>query len=387
VIARLRHIPTWALPAVVVAAMAALPSAPSAAGAAATSEPSTASATVWLCQPGQATDPCAYSPAATAVSSSGQTSSVAGSDASNSKFDCFYVYPTVSTQLSTNSNLVVGKAEIAAAVDQASRFSQVCNVYSPMYRQVTLAGLAAGFAHNSSTQSIAYDSLLTGWESFLAESDGRPFILIGHSQGSAMLIRLIESQIDHNAALRARLVSAIIPGGNVQVPTGKLVGGSFANVPACTSTTETGCVIAYSTYPSEPPSTSVFGRPGQGVSLQSNQTTSTGEQVLCTNPAALGGNKATLDPFFFTTTQSLGKVNVTTPWVSYPGLYSASCQHSGGATWLQVTPAHISGDPRPLVQVEPNADWGYHTEDVNLALGNLVNDVSSEEAAYASHRH
>ena len=31
---------------------------------------------------------------------------------------------------------------------------------------------------------------LTGWESFLAESDGRPFILIGHSQGSAMLIRL-----------------------------------------------------------------------------------------------------------------------------------------------------------------------------------------------------
>jgi hypothetical protein len=374
----------WVIPAVVVAALIALPTAPGDAAAVVTS---TASATVWLCQPGQAADPCAYSPAAAAVSSSGATSSVAGSDAPNSKFDCFYAYPTVSTQFTTNSNLVVGKAEIAAAVDQASRFSQVCNVYSPMYRQVTLAGLAAGFAHNSSIQSIAYESLLTGWESFLAESDGMPFILIGHSQGSAMLIRLVESQIDHNAALRARLVSAIIPGGNVQVPTGKLVGGSFANVPACTSTTETGCVIAYSSYPSEPPSTSVFGRPGQGVSLQSNQTTSAGEQVLCTNPAALSGGKATLDPFFFTTTQSLGKVNVTTPWVSYPGLYSASCQHGGGATWLQVTPTHVSGDPRPLVEVQPNADWGYHTEDVNLALGNLVKDVSSEEAAYSSHRH
>lgn len=372
------------IPAFVVAAVIALPSAPGDAAALGTSG---ASATVWLCQPGQAADPCAYSPAATAVSSSGATSSVAGSDASNSKFDCFYAYPTVSTQLSTNSNLVVGKAEIATAVDQASRFSQVCNVYSPMYRQVTLAGLAAGFANNSSIQSVAYESLLTGWESFLAESDGRPFILIGHSQGSAMLIRLIESQIDHNPALRARLVSAIIAGGNVQVPTGKLVGGSFANVPACTQTTETGCVIAYSTYPSEPPSTSVFGRPGQGVSLQSNQTTSAGEQVLCTNPAALGGGKATLDPFFFTTTQSLGKVNVTTPWVSYPGLYSASCQHAGGATWLQVTPGHVSGDPRPLVEVQPNADWGYHLEDVNLALGNLVKDASSEEAAYSSHRH
>jgi Protein of unknown function (DUF3089) len=350
-------------------------------------QPLSVPATVWLCQPRQSTDPCAYSTAATAVSSSGATSSVAGGDASNSKFDCFYAYPTVSTQLSMNSNLIVGKAEIAAAVDQASRFSQVCNVYSPMYRQVTLAGLAAGFAHNSSIQSIAYDSLLTGWDSFLAESGGRPFILIGHSQGAAMLIRLIESQIDHNATLRERLVSAIIAGGNVQVPAGKPVGGSFANVPACTSPTETGCVIAYSTFPSEPPSTSVFGRPGQGVSLQSNQTTSTGEQVLCTNPAALSGGTAVLDPFFFATSQSLGKVNVTTPWITYPGLYRASCQHAGGATWLQVTPTHISGDQRPLVQVQPNADWGYHLEDINLTLGNLVQDVSSEEAAYASHRH
>jgi hypothetical protein len=375
------------IPALAVAAMIVLPSAPGGA-AAAVPRSSAAPATVWLCRPGQAADPCAYSSAATAVSSSGATSSVAPSEKSDSKFACFYIYPTVSTQLGTNSNLVVGKAEIEAAVDQASRFSAECDVYSPMYRQVTLVGLAAGFANNSSNQSIAYESLLAGWESFLADySDGRPFILIGHSQGAAMLIRLIESQIDHDAALRARLVSAIIAGGNVQVPTGKLVGGSFANVPACTSATETGCVIAYSTYPSEPPSTSVFGRPGQGVSLQSNQTTSAGEQVLCVNPASLAGGKAALDPFFFTTTQSLGKVDVTTPWVTYPGLYSASCQHAGGATWLQVTPTHVSGDPRPLVQVLPTADWGYHLEDVNLALGNLVKDVSSEEAAYSAHRH
>jgi hypothetical protein len=360
---------------------------PSAPGAAAAVRAAAASQTVWLCQPGQAADPCAYSPAATAVSSSGATSSVAESGASTSKFDCFYAYPTVSTQFSANSNLVVGKAEIATAVDQASRFSSLCDVYSPMYRQVTLVGLAAGFERNSSIQEIAYNSLLSGWQSFLADSDGRPFILIGHSQGAAMLIRLVQSQIDHNASLRARLVSAIIAGGNVQVPTGKLVGGSFANVAACTSATETGCVIAYSTYPSQPPSTSIFGRPGQGVSLQSDQTASAGEQVLCTNPAALAGGKASLDPFFFTTTQSLGKVNVRTPWVTYPGLYSASCEHAGGATWLQVTSTHVSGDPRPLVQVAPNADWGYHDDDINLALGNLVKDVSSEEAAYSAHHH
>jgi Protein of unknown function (DUF3089) len=323
------------------------------------------------------------------VSSSGATSPVAsGGSAASSKFDCFYVYPTVSAQLSANANLVVGRAEIAAAVAQASRFSADCNVYSPMYRQVTLAGLAAGFAHNSATQAIAYNSILAGWQSYLSDySDGRPFILIGHSQGAAMVIRLIESQIDHNASLRERLVSAIILGGNVQVPTGKFVGGSFANVPACTSSVETGCVIAYSSYPAAPPTTSIFGRPGKGVSLQSNQTTSAGEQVLCTNPADLGGGKAELSPFFFATTQSLGKVIVATPWVTYPGLYSASCEQGGGATWLQVTPTHVAGDPRPFVQVSPNADWGYHDQDVNLALGNLVKDVSAEETAYLAHRH
>ena len=36
-----------------------------------------------------------------------------------------------------------------------------------------------------------------------------------------MLIRLIRSQIDDNPALRKRLVSAIILGGNVQVPAGR----------------------------------------------------------------------------------------------------------------------------------------------------------------------
>jgi hypothetical protein len=31
--------------------------------------------------------------------------------------------------------------------------------------------------------------------------------------------------------------------------------------------------------------------------------------------------------------------------------------------------------------------WGLHLDDVNLALGNLVNDVSAEETAYSGHHH
>jgi hypothetical protein len=68
--------------------------------------------------------------------------------------------------------------------------------------------------------------------------------------------------------------------------------------------------------------------------------------------------------------------------VTYPGLYTASCETSGGATWLQVDAAGTPGDPRPTVTAAQGPEWGYHVDDVNLSLGNLVFDVNSEEAAY-----
>ena len=86
-------------------------------------------------------------------------------------------------------------------------------------------------------------------------------MLIGHSQGSLMLIKLIKQEIDNSPAMRKLLVSAILLGGNVLVPEGQLEGGSFKNVPACTSATDTGCVIAYSSFTKEPPANSFFGRP------------------------------------------------------------------------------------------------------------------------------
>jgi Protein of unknown function (DUF3089) len=55
--------------------------------------------------------------------------------------DCFYVYPTMSTEPSDNADLRVQSAEVSAAIAQAARFSQVCRVWAPTYRQVTLAGL------------------------------------------------------------------------------------------------------------------------------------------------------------------------------------------------------------------------------------------------------
>ncbi len=336
---------------------------------------------MWLCRPGLPGDPCTRSLTTTSVAADGARRTLDVQPATSSRFDCFYVYPTVSNQKTANANLHIDQVEIDAAVEQASQFSRVCRVWAPIYRQQTVAGLLDVTAYKQTTD-IAFKSLLSGWRDYLAhDNHGRPFVLIGHSQGAAMLIRLIRSQIDANPALRKQLVSAIVLGGNVQVPVGKVVGGSFQHVPGCTAAAETGCVIAYSSFPSRPPALTLFGRPGTGVSLLSGQTSTAG-QVLCVNPAALGGGTGALEPYFTRAVLGPPGAPVATHWVTYPGLYAATCKSVGGDTWLQVNDVGSSADKRPRVTEADGASWGFHVADVNLALGNLVEDVQRQETAF-----
>ncbi len=341
--------------------------------------------TVWLCRPGSPDDPCATPLDATVVPGSGARSTVDPADAADPPVDCFYVYPTVSAQRTDNANLRVQPAEIAAAVAQASPFSQVCRVWAPMYRQRTEASLARGLGNDPTADAVAYRSLLAGWTDYLKhDNHGRPVVFIGHSQGAAMLIRLLTSQVDTDPALRARVVSAVIAGGNVVVPTGKVVGGTFKHLPLCTSEGQTGCVIAYSTFPAEPPPGALFARPGQGVSLQSGQTATTRVRVACVNPASLAGGTAALSPWFPTATSTPPPPPVTTRWVVYPDLYTAACRSAGGATWLQVDDVAVPGDRRPVVTEPLGPAWGYHLDDVNLVTGNLVEDLRTEIASYTA---
>jgi hypothetical protein len=67
---------------------------------------------------------------------------------------------------------------------------------------------------------------------------------------------------------------------------------------ACRAARQTGCLIGYSTFYGTPPADSRFGRANDRFGLQANPAT---EEVLCTNPAALGGGSGELDPYFATT--------------------------------------------------------------------------------------
>jgi Protein of unknown function (DUF3089) len=350
-----------------------------------------ASGTVWLCRPGLTSDPCTVSTQSTIVQASGprRTAALGGAlpGSRAAQFACFYVYPTASEQRTANANLTVETPEVDAAMAQAAPFSRVCSVWAPMYRQQTSATVQAGLFGNTalfrSSFDVAYRSLLAGWRDFLAHYDrGRPIILIGDSQGSAILIHLIATQLDDDPAVLHRVIVAIIAGGNLQVPTGKTVGATFKHVPECTRPAQIGCVIAYSSFPSKPPPDALFGWPGQGVSLQSGQTAQAGQQVACVNPAALGGGSSDLSPYFPTVSQPGLSPTVSTPWVTYPDLYSASCRIAGGASWLQVTSLGGAHRNRPVVTESLGPEWGYHIDDIGLALGNLLRDVAAAEQAW-----
>jgi hypothetical protein len=304
----------------------------------------TAAGTVWLCRPGLADNPCTPDLNATAVAANGTRTPFSVHPDDGSRFDCFYAYPTVSLQGGDNANLAVDQPEINIAIEQAARFSQVCQVWAPIYRQRPKVGVSSDV---NAAADVAYESLLSAWKDYMANfNHGRPIVIVGHSQGAIMLQRLIETQIDQNPAVRRQVVSAILPGSNT---------GGFANLPACRSQKQTGCTIAYSSYYEQPPDDAIFGRLGG----------------MCTNPANLGGGAGTLDPF----------LRVNNAWVTYPGLYSASCVSAGGATWLQVSVA--PGDPRPRMAEALGPAWGLHEHgDIDLALGNLIQDVATEESAF-----
>jgi hypothetical protein len=358
-------------------------SAAAAAATTATSSPGPdASGTVWLCRPGLATNPCISNLTTTVVGPTGTTSVQKTPVAKNPPIDCFYVYPTVSQQSTVNANLTIDPQERAVADAQASRFSADCRVYAPMYPQLTVSALSGG-----ATQAnllIAYNGVLAAWKDYLAHyNKGRGVVFIGHSQGASMLIRLLKSQVDPKPAVRARMVSALLMGGNVTVPIGKSVGGDFKRIPACRSTKQIGCVVAYSTFIDPPPANSLFGRVGAGVSILTGDGPDPKLQVLCVNPASLSGGKGTMQPYAPRGT-ILGSIGAdsTTPWVESLDQYSSHCQYTGGISWLQVNVIPHQGDTRPVVTQSLGPTWGLHLDDVNLSLGNLTSLVISQAKAY-----
>lgn len=328
--------------------------------------------TVWLCSPDVTDDPCDVPLDSTAVHADGSTTREPAPPRIQ-PVDCFYVYPTVSEATTLNAPLRATAAERRTATAQAARFSSACRVFAPVYRQLTVHALLTGGFGNAHGRAIAHGDVVSAWHDYLNRNPTRRFVLIGHSQGSFELLRLIQEEIDGDAALRGRMVSALLLGGNVKVPSGRLVGGDLQNVPLCASPHQNGCVVTYNSYDAPPPADAIFGRPDRARGLV----------AACTDPAALSGQP--LQPYFPAGRSAAGvgrfpgSERVTTGFVSYPGYLTAACRARAGAAWLQVTVLRAPHDERPAaIPKTLGPAWGLHMIDVNVALGNLVSLVRQQ---------
>lgn len=354
----------------------------------------------WLCWPGKAGDACAIDMTATVVKADGSTSVETFKADPKAPIDCFYVYPTVSNDPGVVSDMTANAEELNVVKQQLARFGSKCRIYAPLYRQFTLTALRAmvsgtpiAGAADPAVRQVGYNDVVDAWNHYLAtQNKGRGVVLIGHSQGSGVLTRMIPAEVE-GKPVQKQLVSALILGSNLGVEKGKDT-GVFKTIPLCKSASQTGCAISYVTFRDTipPPSNSRFGKvPNPAM------------EAACTNPAALAGGSGELKAYLSNAsniassaapnpTWVKGKANPTTPFVTTPGLLTGQCVSKDGFNYLE---AKVNANPADPRTDDINGDvtgpggvvakdWGLHLIDANIAMGNLVDIVGQQAKAYAA---
>lgn len=340
----------------------------------------------WLCLPGR-NDVCSTPLATTALNPNGYGSNGLSPVAKDPPVDCFYVYPTVSRDSGLNSDMNAGPEERGAAASQFARFAGVCRTFAPIYRQMSLASVAAfsmGLADITVPATIAYGDVAAAFRNYIANRNGgRPFVLIGHSQGSAMLQQLIAREIENKPAVAARMKLAILPGYNLLVPQGRLVGGTLQKTPLCSRPGQTGCVISYVSFREKnvPPAGAILGvadKPGM--------------TVACVNPARPGSRDwVPLDGYWYarsTLPVAGGPISWSTegapptPYVRTQGLVSARCVSDGPRGYLSI---RTNADPKDKRTDRIGGEvalfgmflpgWGMHLADLPETQGDLIRQV------------
>ncbi|HEX4337954.1 MAG TPA: DUF3089 domain-containing protein [Polyangiaceae bacterium] len=364
-------------------------------------------AATWACLPGNDPNECHDDIDATEFLKDNTTQIDKHTILKDPPFDCFYVYPTVA--LGGGGNMT-DFSDISLVLDpllaQAARFTQLCEVYAPLYRQVSLsfgggaaadAGAAAGDAGAadagaagfpiSGDATLAYGDVEAAFNYYMAHyNKGRKFVLMGHSQGTAMLTQLIINKFDKDADLRKQLISALLIGGSIQVPVGKDVGGTFQNIPLCTKPAQTGCVVAYNSFAKDaPPGTnSLFGKP-----------TGAGLMNACTNPSLLAGNsgryKGSYSPVkFFDAAFKPDLPDTVVPTVSTPitmvrDMFTGACKNENGFSYLEIDTDQTSDDKRPIPPYRTSGaegiGFGMHIEDYSIEQDDLLDTVSQQAKA------
>jgi hypothetical protein len=279
----------------------------------------------------------------------------------------FFVHPTHYFNRA-HWNAPLDDAEARKALDRmvrgmASPFNAGNEIWAPRYRAATFGVFLTDKPEAREALDLAYGDVRQAFITFLAKVPAnKPIVLVGHSQGTLQLMRLIKEEVA-GKPLAARIVAVYAIGWPVSLEHDLPVMG----LPACAAPEQKGCVVSWLAY-AEPAETGdtlagyarfagLDGKPhGNGA-------------FLCSNPltAEMGGSaqaSANLGTLFPSKDMTGGTLE--------PGKVPARC---GADNFLL-----IGAPPEMGEFVLPGNN--YHLYDIPLFWANLRADVARRIAAW-----
>jgi pimeloyl-ACP methyl ester carboxylesterase len=259
-----------------------------------------------------------------------------------------------------------------------------------VYRQTSLVTLMADAEAREAGLEFGYNDVSDAFDYYLRSSDPRrPLVLLAHSQGAMLMLRLIVRRIQDDPKLRKRLVVAVLAGplGGFSVPRGELVGGSLKDIPLCSSQQQTGCALTYASFIDKNPPNADYAKAGGLIP--------DGSDTGCTNPpsytAAVTRSAGAL---FLTRYRQTAlsiqlDVKVDTDYARYADFFSAQCKLSKeDLGYLEIAVAPRAGDQRenpvPFDHFAlSDASIGLHALDYSFIAAELFEAVKTKIEAHA----
>jgi hypothetical protein len=203
--------------------------------------------------------------------------------------DCFYVYPTVSTDATPTSDMSQDPAEKNVVLQQFARFASKCRAVRADVPADHAPRPADALATNAIRWRCSARASVRRRPRCVAalpeeRQPGRGVVLIGHSQG-AFILQALDRERDRRQAGPETTRRRVHPRRHVPHAEGERRGGQFKQIPLCRKPGQIGCVVNYSAFRSTvpPPANTLFGHSADPASSGN-----------CTNPATLGAGSAPL---------------------------------------------------------------------------------------------
>ena len=211
--------------------------------------------------------------------------------------DVFFVHPTTFKSTTEWNQRLDDEAtnawtDASVIARQAGVFNACCRVFAPRYRAGSSMAASDRLFEGRGAEAydLAYSDVLRAFDTFIEQySDGRPFILAGHSQGGLMLARLLKDRID-GAKLQQRMVAAYPIGYNFSVG---LFDRVYQTLQPCQRPDQVGCVLSWNAMIRDADLDRLRLMAGERYTL--DYGTDDGAEMLCVNPLTFDMTRPTAD--------------------------------------------------------------------------------------------